>query len=144
MSSVLLAVLAFLCPLLGAAAGMAMRSRLPKHHLSGESTDVIKLATGLVATLVALVPVAGAGAHQHPVADPSTDRQSGSVGRAALAGADRRGALERGHLRELRLVRSAEHVAAAIFLIVDLGDPFAGFLNLSSAPAHATLNVLGK
>jgi hypothetical protein len=30
-------------------------------------------------------------------------------------------------------------VAGAIFLIVDLGDPFTGFLNLSSA-----LNVLGK
>jgi hypothetical protein len=43
-------VLAFLCPLLGAAAGVAVRSRLPKHHFSRESTDVIKLATGLVAT----------------------------------------------------------------------------------------------
>ena len=55
MSSVSLAVLAFLCPLLGAAVGMTLRARLPQHHLNRESTDVIKLATGLVATLVALV-----------------------------------------------------------------------------------------
>jgi hypothetical protein len=34
---------------------MTLRSRLPQHHLNRESTDVIKLATGLVATLVALV-----------------------------------------------------------------------------------------
>src|SRR5882757_9380869 len=55
MSSATLTVLAFLCPLLGAAVGMAARARLPEHHLSRESTDVIKLATGLIATLVALV-----------------------------------------------------------------------------------------
>ena len=55
MSSVSLAVLAFLCPLAGATVGMTLRSRLPQHHLARESTDVIKLATGLVATLVALV-----------------------------------------------------------------------------------------
>jgi hypothetical protein len=35
-------------------------------------------------------------------------------------------------------------VAASIFLITDLGDPFTGFLNISSAPARATLDVLGK
>jgi len=55
MSSVSLAVLAFVCPLVGATVGMTMRARLPQHHLSRESTDVIKLVTGLVATLVALV-----------------------------------------------------------------------------------------
>src|ERR1044071_750999 len=55
MSSVSLAVLAFLCPMLGATVGMTVRARLPQHHLSRDSTDVIKLATGLVATLVALV-----------------------------------------------------------------------------------------
>src|SRR4029077_9532061 len=41
--------------LVGAAVGVTVRTRLPEHHLSRESTDVIKLATGLVATLVALV-----------------------------------------------------------------------------------------
>jgi hypothetical protein len=55
MSSVSLAVVAFLCPLLGASVGTTPRSRLPEYHLGRESTDAIKLATGLVATLVALV-----------------------------------------------------------------------------------------
>jgi hypothetical protein len=39
----------------GALVGMALRRVLPKHHLSQESLDVIKLATGLMATLAALV-----------------------------------------------------------------------------------------
>ena len=46
--------LALLCPLGGACIGMALRHRLPEHHLSRESVDVIKLAMGLMATLVAL------------------------------------------------------------------------------------------
>jgi hypothetical protein len=52
--SVILTALAFLCPLLGAGIGMALRHRLPEHHLNRESIDVIKLAMGLMATLVAL------------------------------------------------------------------------------------------
>ena len=52
--SLVLFALAFLCPLVGAAIGIALRRRLPQHHLTGPSTDVIKLGTGLMATLVAL------------------------------------------------------------------------------------------
>jgi hypothetical protein len=52
--SVILSALAFLCPLLGAGIGMTLRQRLPEHHLSRDSIDVIKLAMGLMATLVAL------------------------------------------------------------------------------------------
>jgi hypothetical protein len=55
MNSLAIFALAFLCPLAGVCVGMAFRRRLPEHHLSRESTDVIKLATGLMATLVALV-----------------------------------------------------------------------------------------
>jgi Protein of unknown function (DUF4239) len=55
MSSLAILALAFLCPVTGAFVGMAFRRRLPQHHLSRDSTDVIKLATGLMATLVALV-----------------------------------------------------------------------------------------
>jgi hypothetical protein len=39
---------------------------------------------------------------------------------------------------------SALSVAVAIFLILDLNSPFTGFVHISSAPAHATLAVLGK
>jgi hypothetical protein len=52
--SVALFALAFLCPLLGAGIGIAVRGRLPEHHLNRDATDVIKLAMGLMATLVAL------------------------------------------------------------------------------------------
>lgn len=55
MSAIGLALLAFLCAAAGAVIGLLVRGRLPAHHLSKESTDVIKLATGFMATLVALV-----------------------------------------------------------------------------------------
>ena len=54
MLSVALFSLAFLCPLLGAGIGSAVRRRLPEHHLDRDVIDVIKLAMGLMATVVAL------------------------------------------------------------------------------------------
>jgi hypothetical protein len=35
--------------------GMMLRSKLPQHHLSEDSQDVVRLAIGLVATIAALV-----------------------------------------------------------------------------------------
>jgi hypothetical protein len=52
--SVSLFVLALLFPLAGAGIGIGLRRRLPEHHLSHDATDVMKLAMGLMATLVAL------------------------------------------------------------------------------------------
>jgi len=49
------ALVVFGCVLAGALLGAVLRSSLPAHHLSEESRDVIKVASGLVATLVALV-----------------------------------------------------------------------------------------
>jgi hypothetical protein len=254
MSSVSLAVLAFLCPLAGATVGMTLRSRLPQHHLARESTDVIKLATGLVATLVALVlsllissansnRVSVENEYKAALADViQLDRYLAAYGPEsaevrkklhdafaeifsrrwpgedfgvrdpALAG-DRNQfvAIERRilalepanaeqkwfqsqalqlthtvsqiHRLAMSQERSAEPpwpvlwvvvacsaaifcsfglfvppnttvvfafivaalaVSAAMFLIVDLGDPFTGFINMSSGPARATVEQLGK
>ena len=55
MDSLVLSAVSFLCLGTGAVIGFLSRGRLPEHHLSRESSDVIKLATGLLATLVALV-----------------------------------------------------------------------------------------
>ena len=55
MSSLWVAAIVMACLLAGALLGTTLRARLPEHHLSQESTDVIKLATGLMATLAALV-----------------------------------------------------------------------------------------
>ena len=46
-------VFALICG--GTLLGMLLRSRLPEHHLSTESKEVVRLATALVATLAALV-----------------------------------------------------------------------------------------
>ena len=53
--SAVLFALAFLCPLIGVGIGIILRRHLPNHHLSSNSTDVIKLGAGLMATLVALI-----------------------------------------------------------------------------------------
>lgn len=39
----------------GALLGMWLRTRLPEHHLSNESKDVVKLGVGLIGTMAALV-----------------------------------------------------------------------------------------
>jgi hypothetical protein len=55
MSALLVAAIVFVCIVAGALLGMALRGRLPAHHLSEESKDVVRLCTGLVATMAALV-----------------------------------------------------------------------------------------
>jgi hypothetical protein len=48
-----LVTLASLCA--GTILGSLIRSRLPDHHLRDDSRDVVKIASGMIATLVALV-----------------------------------------------------------------------------------------
>ncbi len=55
MSSTATALIVFACVFGGALLGMFLRNVLPEHHLSSESKDVAKLATGLVGTMAALV-----------------------------------------------------------------------------------------
>ncbi|MFM0198962.1 hypothetical protein PQR53_03660 [Paraburkholderia fungorum] len=49
------ALIVFVCVVGSALLGSHLRLVLPRHHLSDESTGVVKLATGLVATMAALV-----------------------------------------------------------------------------------------
>ncbi len=39
----------------GALVGLHLQARLPDHHLSGDSRDIVKLSAGVIATLAALV-----------------------------------------------------------------------------------------
>ena len=55
MNSLWIAAIVVACLLAGALLGTMLRAKLPEHHLSQDSMDVIKLATGLMATLAALV-----------------------------------------------------------------------------------------
>lgn len=55
MDSLLTAMIALGCLGGGAIAGSIIRGRLPAYHLQDESRDVLKLASGVIATLVALV-----------------------------------------------------------------------------------------
>ena len=55
MSPLAISTIVFTCVFTIALAGMFINARLPEHHLSKESTDVVKLTMGLIATLAALV-----------------------------------------------------------------------------------------
>lgn len=55
MSPILQAGIAFALIIASAATGTFLRSKLPEHHLTGDSKDVIKLAVALIATMSALV-----------------------------------------------------------------------------------------
>ena len=50
-----MSVIVFACVLCGTFLGMFLRNRLPEHHLSGNTKDVVKLGTGLIGTIAALV-----------------------------------------------------------------------------------------
>lgn len=55
MSSLAIASIVFVCVFASALLGLFLRTALPEHHLSEDSTGVVKLGTGLLATLAALV-----------------------------------------------------------------------------------------
>ncbi len=55
MSPLAISGIIFACVFAGALLGMLLRVRLPEHHLSADSRDVVKLTMGLLATMTALV-----------------------------------------------------------------------------------------
>lgn len=55
MGSMTVAAIVFACTFSGAILGMFLRTVLPDHHMTSESKDVVKLGTGLIATLSAMV-----------------------------------------------------------------------------------------
>ena len=50
-----MSVIVFACVFGGAVIGIFLRNRLPEHHLSGDTKDVVRLGTGLIGTIAALV-----------------------------------------------------------------------------------------
>src|SRR5262245_65282425 len=55
MSAFAVGAVTFVCVFSGALVGLVLRNLLPEHHLSADSKDVVKVVTGLMATLSALV-----------------------------------------------------------------------------------------
>src|SRR5262245_5863357 len=55
MSSLAVSGIIFACLLGGALLGMLLRGRLPEGHLSADTKEVVKLATGILGTMAALV-----------------------------------------------------------------------------------------
>ena len=55
MSSMTISLITFACIFSGALAGLFLRTILPQHHLSDKTMDAVKVGTGLIGTLAALV-----------------------------------------------------------------------------------------
>jgi hypothetical protein len=55
MSSLLVTAVVFVCVLAGSIFGLWLSPRLPEHHRSMETHDVVKLTTGMLSVLAALV-----------------------------------------------------------------------------------------
>lgn len=55
MNPILIALVSLACTFGGALLGLAVRSRLPEHHLREDSKDAVKMGAGMIATLSALV-----------------------------------------------------------------------------------------
>ena len=55
MTPIEIALIVFACVFAGALMGMFLRGRLPEHHFSADTENVIKLGMGLIATMAALV-----------------------------------------------------------------------------------------
>jgi hypothetical protein len=55
MRPLMISVFAFACILGGTFLGMFLRKKLPEHHLTGDTKDVVRLGTGLIGTIAALV-----------------------------------------------------------------------------------------
>lgn len=55
MSALSTSLIAFAIIFAGTFLGVFVRRRLPEHHLSGDTKDVVRLGTGVIATLAALV-----------------------------------------------------------------------------------------
>jgi hypothetical protein len=54
-STVAISWTVFACVFAGTVLGMLLRKALPEHHLSADSKDIVRLGTGLIATMAALV-----------------------------------------------------------------------------------------
>jgi len=55
MDPIVTSIIVFVCTFGGALLGMFVSTRLPGHHLSDKSAEVLKLATALIGTMTALV-----------------------------------------------------------------------------------------
>ena len=55
MDPIVTSIIVFICSFGGALLGMFLSTRLPGHHLSDKSAEVLKLATALIGTMTALI-----------------------------------------------------------------------------------------
>ena len=55
MNAIFMSIIVFACVLAGTFLGIFLRNRLPEKHLSAPTKDVVRLGTGLIGTIAALV-----------------------------------------------------------------------------------------
>ncbi len=103
---------------------MLLRAILPKDHLSAESKDVVKLGTGMIATMAALVLGLLIASAKGSFDTMSIElRQTGS---------------------RFVLLDRAFSAAGSLFLILELDNPYEGLIKVSSGPRRNALALLSQ
>jgi hypothetical protein len=145
--------------------GSLVRHRLPDDHLRDDSRDVIKMASGMIATLVALVigllvtsskstyDQASGGVNQIGAKIILLDRLLARYGPETTA---IRASVKEGLFASLGLLAPrnattwcclfvcAVSMAGAIYLILEMNRPLEGAVQISPAPLRKALSVIGK
>ena len=124
MSSLTIALIIFACIFGSALLGQRLRAALPEHHLSADAKDVVKLATGLIATMSALVL-----GLLISTAKGSFDRINSELVQGAAA--------------VLQLDRALA-ATGAILLLLEMDRPLDGLIRISSVPLRDALAHLGQ
>lgn len=164
MTSLVAGGLTLLAVFAAALGGLLLGRRLPEHHLDPASRDVVRLVLGIVATLSALVLglLVASG-------KSSWDAQQGALHQmtAKLVAQQLISPIPVAFLAVLiawlsilfagfglfapanatvlaALFLGALSVAAAVFLVMELGRPFEGIMQISRAPLQAALLQLGR
>ena len=141
MSPLAFGAVVFACVLGGGLLGTFLRVALPERHLGAESKDLVRLTMGLLATMSALVV-----GLLITTAKTAYDTQGGEFRcmSAEIVLLDRALAHYGPEAVLATVLVCALSMAAAVFLILELDQPFDGLIRLSSEPLRGALRQLGR
>jgi hypothetical protein len=141
MGSFEISLVAFAVIFGGSIAGMLLRGVMPKHHLSHESTEVIKLGMGMIATMAALVLGLLVASAKSSFDAQSTELTQGSANIVLL---DRLLALYGPETKAVRegLQRTVVHVLDVVWSENRLGSHQFGTASVGKEPLYEKIQSL--
>jgi hypothetical protein len=138
----------FACVFGGAMAGMTIRRALPRHHLTKETEDVVRLGAGVIATLSALVLglLIASAKSSFDTKDSGVRQFSADLILLAFWLAIIFGTFglfaPRNTTAVVALAVCALSISGSIFLVLEMDRPFGGLIQVSSAPMREALRQI--